>query len=69
MIRSLQDITVRDLFTTSGSDVWEVESFCEHPTITLRNVRTGEQCGGAVGCRNLRDFVPLKPTEECASNH
>jgi len=68
MISSVHSLTPGDLYTTDGKDVWEIESFCEHPTVTLKNVRTGERIGGAVGCRNVADFVPLKPTEPLSSN-
>jgi hypothetical protein len=36
---------------------------CEQPTITLKNLRTGQEEGGAVGCPNLKDFVRLNPAE------
>ena len=60
MISSLSGINPKDLFTIDGQDVWEVESMCESPTITLKNLRTGDKMGGAVGCRLLKDFVPLR---------
>jgi hypothetical protein len=63
MIQSVHNLTPGDLFTTDGRDVWEIVSFCEHPTVTLKNVRTGETTYGAVGCRNLANFVPLRPAE------
>lgn len=59
MINSLNGIEPGKLFTTKGDDVWEVVSMCHHPTITLRNLRDGTECGGAVGCLNLKEFVPL----------
>ena len=61
MIWNLKDIRPGDLYTTDGKDAWEVESFCESPTITLRNLRTGERAGGAVGCLNVSQFIPLIP--------
>lgn len=68
MISSVCNLKPGDLYTTDGKDVWEIESLCEYPTVTLKNVRTGEQIGGAVGCRNVADFVPLKPAEPLSSN-
>lgn len=63
-IDSLSNIKIQDLFTIDGKDVWAVETYCELPTITLKNIRTGEKRGGAVGCLNLKDFVKLKPESE-----
>lgn len=59
MINSLKGIKPGMLFTETGTQVWEVVSMCELPTITLRNLRTKEEVGGAVGCLNLENFVPL----------
>jgi len=61
MIDSTRNLEPGKLFTTGGKDVWEVDSFCTLPTVTLKNIRTGETTGGGVGCLNLKDFVPLIP--------
>ena len=63
MISSTNDLKPGDLYTTDGKDVWIVQSFCEHPTVTMQNIRSGKSVGGAVGCRNLKDFVKLLPVE------
>ena len=55
-INSLNGIKPGDLYTTDGQDLWRVESMCERPTITLRNLDSGERCGGAIGCLNLDPF-------------
>lgn len=60
-ITSLKDIVPGDLFTTNGKDVWQVTSMCESPTITLKNLESGAEIGGAVGCRNVETFVRLIP--------
>ncbi|MCF7853608.1 MAG: hypothetical protein K9N51_02330 [Candidatus Pacebacteria bacterium] len=61
MINSVHDLDVGDLYTTDGKDVWEVKTFIDRPSVTLQNVRTGEERGGAVGCRLLADFIRLRP--------
>lgn len=62
-IYSLQGVEVGALYTTDGQDVWEVQSYCQSPTITLKNLRTGHTTGGAVGCPNVADFVRLVKDE------
>ena len=42
-------------------DVWVVKSFCDQPTVTLENIKSGEEVGGATGCLNLQQFRLLKP--------
>lgn len=46
------------------SDPWQMISYCESPTATLRNVRTFETVSGAIGCLNLQPFVRLMTLEE-----
>lgn len=62
-INSLDGIKPGDLYTTNGTDVWIVDHYCEYPTITMKNVRTGKTQGGAVGSPNVKDFVKLVPKE------
>ncbi len=50
-------------FTTNGDDIWMLITYCDHPTATMQNVRTGEQ-RDAVGCLNLQPFVKLIPEKE-----
>ena len=52
------------LYTLNGKDVWKVTSWCEHPTVTLRCIQTGEVIRGAIGCSNVQGFVPLVPKEK-----
>lgn len=59
MIDSTHGLECGDLFTTHGGDLWEVSSFCALPTVGLENFSTGEKRGGAVGCLNVENFVPL----------
>lgn len=61
MIDSLANIQPGDLYTTNGRDVWEVESFFTMPSITLKNLRTGEKTTAGIGALNLQIYVPLKP--------
>lgn len=50
---------VGKLFTIDGSDAWRCISYCEYPTITFKNLETGQLQGGAIGCLNVRNFKPL----------
>lgn len=56
-------------FTIDGTDVWEMVSYCEYPTATMLNLKTGERKGGAVGSLLLRPFQRLvreqRPNEAC----
>ena len=63
-IDSLDGIKPGDLFTTDGHDVWRVVSCCEHPTITLKNIETGQEKGGAVGSLIVQDFIRLIPEQD-----
>ncbi len=65
MINSLDGLEPGQLFTTrDGRDVWAIQSMCSEPTITLKNLHNGRLLGGAVGCPNVKDFVPLVPATE-----
>lgn len=61
MIYSTEGLEAGALYTSDGKDVWEVESFFEMPSVTLKNLRTGERMTGGVGCLNFTPFVPLVP--------
>lgn len=63
-INSLDRIKPGDLFTTDGHDVWRVVSCCERPTITLKNMETAEEKGGAVGSLIVQDFIRLIPEQD-----
>lgn len=51
-------------YTTNGEDVWQLISYCREPTATMKNLRTEERVGGAVGCLNLKPFIKLVPEKE-----
>ena len=61
-IQDLQDGA--DLFTTNGKDIWRVKYWCNEPTVTLKNLDTGEEIGGAVYSRNIQPFVKMIPERE-----
>ncbi len=52
---------IGSFYTTGKHDVWELVSFCPDPTAMLRNLKTGEEIGGVIGCLNLEPFVQLVP--------
>jgi len=62
-ITSISEVDLRKPFFGYDGDVWEVQSYCSQPTVTMVNRRTGVTIGGAVGCRNLAKFVPI--TQGC----
>ena len=47
------------LYSTDGTDVWRLLYWCNEPTVTLENVETKEQRGGAVYSLNMREFKKL----------
>jgi hypothetical protein len=53
-----------DLYTTDGEDVWEVVGYFDCPSVTLKNLRTGEEMTGGVGCLNFDPFVRLVKKEQ-----
>lgn len=60
-INSVEGMKVGDLYTDGKNSVWEVENYCEKPTVTLKNIRTGKKTRGGVGCLNFTPFVKLVP--------
>lgn len=46
-------------FKDANGDLWEMITFCEQPTATLRKVGSGQKLGGAVGCMNFNDMVKV----------
>lgn len=36
-----EDLNIGTFFTTNGTDVWELKSFCKSPTCTMLNLQTG----------------------------
>ena len=58
-ITSISEVDLQKPFLDPDGEIWEVQSYCEHPTVTMVNRRNGDTIGGAVGCLNLQSFVPL----------
>jgi len=58
-ITSVRDVDLGKPFVGPDGELWEVQSYCEIPTVTMINKRTGQRMGGGVGCLNLQPFVPL----------
>lgn len=55
----LNEETLNKLYTTNGKDVWKVTSYCKHPTVSLKNLETGQEIGGAIHSLNIRPFKEL----------
>lgn len=53
-------------FLDSSGVLWMLQSYCKHPTATMKNVVTGQLLGGAVDSPNLSDFqlAEIKPKGE-----
>ena len=68
MISRLEGVEPGDLYTRDGKDVWEVFSYCELPTIKMKNLRTGEFVEGAVGCRLMSPFEKLFTANELSGS-
>lgn len=66
-IDDIGDVKPGQLYTKDGKDVWEVASYFDRPSLTLKNIRTGETETGGVGCLNFKPFKKLVPVNK-ASN-
>jgi len=53
-------VNVGDLYT-DGHNVWEIETYCDRPTVTLKNIHNGNKLYGAIGCSNFSNLVKLVP--------
>lgn len=60
-IDTLRDLQPGQLFTTTGADVWRLDSIMHQPSVGLTNIETGEKETGAIGCINLHRFRRLLP--------
>jgi len=58
-IDSLDGVKPGDIYLGDDGDIYEVESLCIYPTITLRNVLTSLRINGAVGSPLLKPFQRL----------
>ena len=52
---------VSSYYTTNGEDIWQLITYCEFPTATMLNIKTGERVGGAIGSPILKPFIKLVP--------
>ena len=55
---------VGDGYKDSEGNLWQMQSYCAHPTATLIRQDTGEELSGAVGCLLFDGFVHLIPEVE-----
>ena len=55
---------IHELYTQSGGDVWRVEGYFDCPSVTIRNLETGERMTGGIGCLNFQHFQRLLPASE-----
>ena len=60
MPKLLED-DVNSYYTTNGEDIWQFIAYCEFPTATMLNIKTGERVGGAIGSLILKPFIKLVP--------
>ncbi len=60
----IEDVEVGGLYTDGKNSVWEVKSYANVPTVTLKNLRTGEETRGGIGCLNFAPFVKLVPEQK-----
>lgn len=49
-----------------GNDLFRVLTIADRPTMTLKNVETGETIGGVIGAAIFDDFVELVPKQASA---
>lgn len=54
-----RDLGLNNLFTKDGTDVWGVESFCLGPTVTLKNLKTGEKERFGIGGGTSNSFKKI----------
>lgn len=59
MINSVAGLKPGQLFTRFDDEVWEVTSLFACPSVTLKNLRTGDVIEGGIGCLNFEYFTPL----------
>ena len=49
-----------ELYINEHGEVYQIQSFCMSPTVTMESMVTGSLTGGAIGCLNLETFKPLE---------
>ena len=47
-----------------SDEIYQQIAYTDKPTVMLKNVRTGKQITGVVGCHNFKDFKLLMTKEE-----
>lgn len=55
---------VGKFFTDKDGNIWQMVSFIENPSTTLKKVGTEESLHGAVGCSLFEDFNEVHPSQE-----
>lgn len=53
-----------DLYVDEHGHVHRILHYCTQPTVTMEQMATGSQTGGAVGCLNLDKFTPVASLNE-----
>lgn len=64
MISNLNDLLPGQLYTTDGKDAWVLEGYFSGPSLTLKNLVTGEKMNGGLGCPNFEPFSKLIKEEK-----
>jgi hypothetical protein len=54
---------VGDYFKGRDGKVYQLVSYCSHPTVTFKEVKTGERVGGAVDCLNVQGIEYIESEE------
>jgi len=62
-IDNIDGVEPGQLYTKNGKDVWEVKSYFSRPSLILKNLHTGEEMNGGVGCLNFKSFEKLVPAK------
>jgi hypothetical protein len=65
------DLKLSNFFTTTGQDIWRLDSFCMSPTAEMRNLETGQIENFGMGGHTANNFhridMPIKP-KECSDD-
>ena len=55
--------TVTEVFVSASGDIYRHISYCQHPTVCIENVMTGERQTHVVDCLNIKG-MKLEKTDE-----
>lgn len=58
-----RDLEPKAFFTTDGTDLWILGTFCLHPTCELTNVATGQVEGFGMGGLTAERFRRILPPD------